>query len=124
MTPQDAKAWLIEFLPPRDSRIWALGFWASLLTTIATEFADLVPDSWERPLMRTAILLGFLSGKMGWGSGRYRPEQRQTGGARHEADGESGLEYRGYQPLASDRVPRPPQGGTGAVRPTTERANP
>jgi hypothetical protein len=66
MTPQEAKEWLREFLPARDSRWWSAAFWVGLLTFIATEFAAELPDEYEHWMLRGAYLIGVFGGKMGW----------------------------------------------------------
>lgn len=66
MTPQDARDWIKAFLPARDSRWWSAAFWVGLLTFIATEFANELPDEYEHWLLRAAYIIGILGSKMGW----------------------------------------------------------
>lgn len=73
MTPHDARLWLQEFLPARDSRVWSLAFWGGLLTLLVTEFPELVPDGYEPTLTRLAVFLTVVGGKMGWSWAQHRP---------------------------------------------------
>lgn len=66
MTPVEAKEWLKEFLPKRDSRFWSLSFYGGVLTLIATEFPEFIPDEHEKMFMRIAVFLTVMGGKMGW----------------------------------------------------------
>ena len=70
MTPSEAKAWLKEFLPNRDSLWWAAFFWFGVLGLLASQFPDRVKDlGLERflPWMKDAGGISALIGaKMGW----------------------------------------------------------
>ena len=76
MTPTEAKAWLQEFLPSRDSRWWSASFYGGLLTMVVTEFPDFVPDQYEKSLTRLGVFLTVLGSKMGW-SWAGKPESTQ-----------------------------------------------
>jgi hypothetical protein len=70
MTPLEAKAWLKEFLPNRDSILWSLCFWLGLVGLIGSQFPDRVKDlgfEWALPWMKDAGGVSALIGaKMGW----------------------------------------------------------
>lgn len=70
MTPIEAKAWLKEFLPNRDSMLWSLCFWLGLIGLIGSQFPERVTDlglgAWL-PWMKDAGGISALIGaKMGW----------------------------------------------------------
>lgn len=53
-----------DTLPSRDSIIWWLGFWASVLAYGAS-LADIIPSQYAPKVIAIAALLGFISGKLG-----------------------------------------------------------
>lgn len=66
MTPQEARAWLKEFLPSRDALLWAFCFYGGVAGIIASQFPEYVPDAWIPHLIKWGVASGLIGAKMGW----------------------------------------------------------